>query len=154
MFNIVLVEPRIPQNTGTIGRMALATDATLHIIEPMGFVISDKYLKRAGMDYWKDIKLKIWSDIESFWKEHPFNERHFLATTKSDNYYFEKNYNIGDYLYFGREDKGLPEEFIKKYYNQTVNIPMLNNARSINIANAVSIVIYEAIKQNISDFKN
>ena len=87
MFNIVLVEPRIPQNTGTIGRMALATNSVLHLIEPMGFVITDKHLKRAGMDYWKDIDVQTWASLEAFWEKHPFGNRHFLATTKSDKYY-------------------------------------------------------------------
>ena len=148
MFNIVLLEPRIPQNTGTIGRLCYAAGSKLHLIKPYGFEISEKALRRAGLDYWKELDVCEYENIEEFWSKNPPNERHFFATTKTQNLYFDMNYEKGDYFYFGREDAGLPEELLEDNSKTCINIPMIKEARSLNIANSVSIVLYEAIRQN------
>ena len=153
MFNIVLLEPRIPQNTGTIGRLAFALDCTLHLIKPYGFIITEKALRRAGLDYWEDLDVKEYDNIEDFWSKNPHSSRHFFATTKTQTAYFEQEYKVGDYFYFGREDAGLPEELLDANKDNCINIPMTNEARSLNIANAVSIVAYDALRQNYSEFK-
>ncbi|MEA1915411.1 MAG: tRNA (cytidine(34)-2'-O)-methyltransferase [Campylobacterota bacterium] len=153
MFNIVLLEPRIPQNTGTIGRLCFATACSLHLIKPYGFTITEKALRRAGLDYWEHLNVYEYDNIEDFWSKNPLNERHFFATTKTDKYYFEPKYEKGDFFYFGREDAGLPEALLEKNSTQCINIPMTNDARSLNIANSVSVVAYEAIRQNIDSFK-
>lgn len=154
MFNIVLLEPRIPQNTGTIGRLAFALDCTLHLIKPYGFEITEKALRRAGLDYWEDLDVREYNDIEDFWSKHPLTKRHFFATTKTKQTYFDAQYEVGDYFYFGREDAGLPEELLNKNKECCINIPMTNEARSLNIANAVSIVAYEGLRQNFASFKS
>lgn len=154
MFNIVLLEPRIPQNTGTIGRLAFALDCTLHLIKPYGFEITEKALRRAGLDYWEDLQVREYDNIEDFWSKNPLSNRHFFATTKTKQTYFDAKYEVGDYLYFGREDAGLPEELLEMNKSTCINIPMTNEARSLNIANAVSIVAYEALRQNFSSFKS
>jgi len=154
MFNIVLLEPRMPGNVGTIGRLAYATGSKLHLIKPYGFgEITQKEVKRAGLDYWEHLEVFEYENIEEFWDKHPFNDRHFLATTKYKQAYFEPEYKAGDYFYFGREDAGLPESLLAKSIETCINIPMVNDARSLNIANSVSIVIYDAIRQNIKEFK-
>ncbi len=152
MFNIVLLEPRIPQNTGTIGRLCYATACKLHLIKPYGFEITEKALRRAGMDYWNELEVFEYEDIEDFWTKNPINDRHFLATTKSPNMYFDFQFKKDDFFYFGREDAGLPEDLINDHKENCINIPMANEARSLNIANSVSIITYEAIRQNIDIF--
>lgn len=153
MFNIVLLEPRIPQNTGTIGRLAFAMNCKLHLIKPYGFEITEKALRRAGLDYWTDLDVQEYDNIEDFWAKHPMSTRHFFATTKTTQVYFDAKYEVGDYFYFGREDAGLPEELLAKNEQGCITIPMTNDARSLNIANSVSIVAYEALRQNFKDFK-
>ncbi len=154
MFNIVLLEPRIPGNVGTIGRLAFALNCTLHLIKPYGFgEITEKEVRRAGLDYWFDLDVREYENIEDFWTKNPFNDRHFLATTKTKQVYFEANYEVGDYFYFGREDAGLPQNILDKSLKTCITIPMTNDARSLNIANSVSIVCYEALRQNFKDFK-
>ncbi len=153
MFNIVLLEPRIPQNTGTIGRLAFAINCTLHLIKPYGFEITEKALRRAGLDYWEDLKVQEYENIEDFWSKNPLSNRHFFATTKTKIAYFEQKYEVGDYFYFGREDAGLPESLLEQNKDTCINIPMTNEARSLNIANAVSIVAYDAVRQNYDVFK-
>ncbi len=154
MFNIVLLEPRIPGNVGTIGRLAFALNCSLHLIKPYGFgEISEKEVRRAGLDYWYDLDVQEYENIEEFWSKNPQNDRHFYATTKTDRVYFEQEYKEGDYFYFGREDKGLPEKMLDSYKEGCITIPMTNGARSLNIANSVSIVAYEALRQNFKDFK-
>ncbi|XPV70166.1 MAG: tRNA (cytidine(34)-2'-O)-methyltransferase [Halarcobacter sp.] len=152
MFNIVLLEPRIPQNTGTIGRLAFALNCKLHLIKPYGFEINEKALRRAGLDYWKDLEVFEYENIEDFWSKNPFSNRHFFATTKTKQVYFDAKYEVGDYFYFGREDAGLPESLLAKNEKGCITIPMTNDARSLNIANSVSIVVYEALRQNFSHF--
>ena len=154
MFNIVLHEPRMPGNVGTIGRTAVALKCKLHLIKPYGFGdITEKEVRRAGLDYWKDLELFEYENIEDFWAKNPFNDRHFLATTKTKNVYFDAKFNVGDYFYFGREDAGLPEDLLSKSSHTCITIPMTNDARSLNIANSVSIVAYEALRQNFTSFK-
>ncbi len=153
MFNIVLLEPRIPGNVGTIGRLAFALNCTLHLIKPYGFgEITEKEVRRAGLDYWFDLDVREYENIEDFWAKNPFNDRHFLATTKTKQVYFDVEYKTGDYFYFGREDAGLPQSILDKSAKTCITIPMTNNARSLNIANSVSIVAYEALRQNFKDF--
>ena len=154
MFNIVLLEPRIPGNVGTIGRLAFALNCTLHLIKPYGFgQITEKEVRRAGLDYWFDLDVKEYENIEDFLAKNPFNDRHFLATTKTKQVYFDVEYKVGDYFYFGREDAGLPQSILDKSPKTCITIPMTNDARSLNIANSVSIVAYEALRQNFKDFK-
>ncbi|KLE05032.1 tRNA (cytidine(34)-2'-O)-methyltransferase [Aliarcobacter butzleri] len=154
MFNIVLLEPRIPGNVGTIGRLCFALNCKLHLIKPYGFgEITEKEVRRAGLDYWYDLEVFEYENIEDFWAKNPFNDRHFLATTKTKNVYFDAKFNVGDYFYFGREDAGLPENLLSKSSHTCITIPMTNDARSLNIANSVSIVAYEALRQNFTSFK-
>lgn len=154
MFNIVLLEPRIPGNVGTIGRLCFALNCKLHLIKPYGFgEITEKEVRRAGLDYWYDLEVFEYENIEDFWSKNPFNDRHFLATTKTKNVYFDAKFNVGDYFYFGREDAGLPEDLLSKSSQTCITIPMTNEARSLNIANSVSIVAYEALRQNFTSFK-
>ena len=148
MFHIVLLEPRMPGNVGTIGRLAVATGCTLHLIKPYGFkAIDEEKVKRAGMDYWAKLDYVEYDSIEDFWKLHPFNNRHFLTTKKATKSYLDPKYSDEDYLYFGREDTGLPDALTDKYPKQSVSIPMVAEARSLNIANAASVVVYEAWRQ-------
>ena len=154
MFNIVLLEPRIPGNVGTIGRLAFALNCTLHLIKPYGFgEITEKEVRRAGLDYWFDLDVREYENIEEFWVKNPLSSHHFFATTKTTQNYFDMKYNVGDYFYFGREDAGLPENLLAQHEKGCITIPMTNNARSLNIANSVSIVAYEALRQNFSSFK-
>ena len=153
MFNIVLLEPRMPGNVGTIGRLAYVTASKLHLIKPYGFgEITEKEVRRAGLDYWEHLEVFEYENIEEFWAKNPLSDRHFFATTKTDKLYFDAQYKPEDYFYFGREDAGLPEELLENNKETCINIPMTNNARSINIANSVSIVVYDAIRQNYDAF--
>ena len=147
-FNIVLFQPEIPQNTGTIGRLAVSTNCRLHLIEPLGFSLEDKFLKRAGLDYWQHLNPQIYPDWETFLAtEKP--ERMFFISTHGEKSFFDAEYKIGDYLVFGRESAGLPEEVYKKYRDNMWLIPMPGEfSRSLNLANAASIVLYEAMRQN------
>jgi tRNA (cytidine/uridine-2'-O-)-methyltransferase len=150
MFHIVLLEPRMPGNVGTIGRLAVATGCTLHLIKPYGFkAIDEEKVKRAGMDYWADLNYIEYENIDAFWQAHPFSNRHFLTTKKAVKHYTEFALKPGDYLYFGREDVGLPESLTSKKPDACMSIPMVDGARSINVANAASVVVYEAWRQNM-----
>lgn len=154
MFNIVLLEPRIPGNVGTIGRLAYATDSVLHLIKPYGFgEITQKEVKRAGLDYWEFLDVREYENIEDFWDKNPKNDRYFYATTKTTQPYFDVTYEPNDYIFFGREDGGLPEELLYANKDKCINIPMVNEARSLNMANSVSVVIYDAIRQNYNEYK-
>jgi tRNA (cytidine/uridine-2'-O-)-methyltransferase len=147
-INIVLVEPEIPMNTGTIGRLCLATASTLHLIEPLGFEISDRRLKRAGLDYWKYINLKIYPNLEIFLQSIPTSAQKVFFSTKGEKDFFQHSFAPGAYLFFGSETRGLPRDLIQSNKDQTYNIPQYDERiRSINIANAVSVVTYEAIRQ-------
>jgi tRNA (cytidine/uridine-2'-O-)-methyltransferase len=152
MFNIVLLEPRIPGNVGTIGRLCHATNCVLHLIKPYGFgEITEKAVRRAGMDYWFDLEVHEYENIEEFWDKNPLTNRHFMATTKTNNLYFNSSYKKEDYFYFGREDAGLPLSILELAKETCVTIPMVNEARSLNIANSVSILVYEGIRQNFNN---
>ena len=151
MMHIVLVEPEIPQNTGNIARTCAATGAMLHLIEPLGFSLDDRYLKRAGLDYWHMMRLTRHPSWQAFEAEYPGATMHF-ATTKAPRDYAGVRYGADDFLVFGRETKGLPEELLAKRYDRCVRIPMREGARSLNLANSVAVVLYEALRQQ--DFPN
>jgi tRNA (cytidine/uridine-2'-O-)-methyltransferase len=155
IINIVLLEPRMPGNVGTIGRLAYAAGCVLHLIKPYGFgEITQKEVKRAGLDYWQYLDVREYENIEEFWKKNIFSSRHFFATTKTKTNYFDLQYKDNDYFYFGREDAGLPQQLLNKSKETCITIPMINDARSLNIANSVSIVVYDVIRQNIINYKN
>jgi len=146
-LNIVLVEPEIPQNTGNIARTCAATGSHLHIVEPMGFTIDDKKLKRAGLDYWHLLNITYYKNLDDFFSKNqgPF----YYFTTKAKNVYSDISYPDGCYLIFGKETAGLPEDLLKKHPESCVRLPMLNNdaARSLNLSNAVAIGVYEVLRQ-------
>lgn len=146
-MNIVLVNPEIPQNTGNIARTCAATGTVLHLIKPLGFSLEDRYLKRAGLDYWQLMEYHVYSSLEDFLVRHPGIQAHY-ATTKAPKGYHEAVYHDGDYLFFGCETKGLPENLLKKVYDRCIRIPMRKEARSLNLANSAAIVLYEALRQN------
>ena len=146
-MNIVLVHPEIPQNTGNIARTCAATGTVLHLIEPLGFSLDDRYLKRAGLDYWHLMEYHVYQDLEEFLLQHQGIRAHY-ATTKAPRGYHEAEYRDGDYLFFGCETKGLQENLLQKVYNRCIRIPMREEARSLNLANSVAIVLYEALRQN------
>jgi tRNA (cytidine/uridine-2'-O-)-methyltransferase len=151
MFNIVLVSPKIPQNTGTIGRTCVSLGAKLHLIKPFPFDLDEKKVRRAGLDYWEDLDLTVWESLEEFLKANPINNRHFFATTKTKKEYFNIEYKENDFIYFGSEDSGLPKELFKTD-GVMINIPMKSKYRSLNQSNAVSIIVYEALRQNYNLF--
>lgn len=145
-LNIVLVNPEIPQNTGNIARTCAATGCVLHLIEPLGFSLSDKYLKRAGLDYWHMMELHTWPSLAEFLQQHQGARMHF-ASTKAPRGFHQAEYRDGDYLVFGCETRGLPEQLLSRVYEQCVRIPMRPDARSLNLANSVAVVTYEALRQ-------
>src|ERR1700730_12398164 len=146
MFNVVLVEPEIPPNTGNVGRLCLATKSTLHLVKPLGFSLDDRQLKRAGLDYWEDVDLKIWDSLGQLLKAKSTDARYFLVTTKTKRAYWDIQFRPGDFLIFGRETKGLPENLLAEEEKNCITIPMAG-ARSLNLATAVGIILYEAIRQ-------
>jgi len=146
MFNIVLVEPQIPPNTGSIGRMCVNLGAKLHLIEPLGFDISESAVKRAGLDYWSELDLKVWKNLDDFLANNPVEKMHF-ATTKTDNIYWNAEYKEGDYIVFGSETKGIPEWLLKENLDRCITIPMGSKGRSLNLATSTGIVTYEALHQ-------
>ena len=147
-LNIVLVEPEIPMNTGTIGRLCLATETTLHLIEPMGFEINDSKLKRAGLDYWKFIKVKIYPNLDNFFQKIPPDAPKIFFSTKGKCAFFEHTFKKNSYMFFGSETRGLPKSLLQSYQDSTYRIPQYDDrVRSINIANAAGIAVYEAIRQ-------
>lgn len=146
MFNIVLVEPEIPQNTGNIARTCAATGARLHIVKPMGFEINDKHLKRAGLDYWYLLDITYYENIDEFFEKNK-NGRFFYSTTKAPKNYAEAEFSDEDFILFGKETKGLPEELLYKDRERCIRIPMIDEARSLNLSNSVAIVLYEALRQ-------
>jgi tRNA (cytidine/uridine-2'-O-)-methyltransferase len=146
VFNVVLVEPEIPPNTGNIGRLCLATGSTLHLVKPLGFSIDDRELKRAGLDYWKEVDLRLWDSLGDLRKSLGSDARFFFLTTKSDRAYYDIAFQPGDFLVFGRETKGLPENLLAAHCEELLTIPM-RGTRSLNLATAVGIVLFEAMRQ-------
>lgn len=147
MLNIVLFEPEIPQNTGNIGRTCVATNTRLHLIEPLGFRLNDKTLKRAGMDYWADLDVTRYDDFDDFMERNP-GAKIYMATTKAPNVYTEVNYEPDCYIMFGKESAGIPEEILIHHKEDSIRIPMVGEIRSLNLSNSVAIVLYEALRQN------
>ncbi len=147
MFHIVLVEPEIPQNTGNIARTCAATGCELHLIEPLGFDISERALKRAGLDYWHLVKVRVHESFEALCKLYPAARFHFF-TTKSRALYSGASFRAGDFFVFGKETKGLDEELLVAHAEECVRIPMIDESRSLNLSNAVAIAVYEGLRQN------
>lgn len=145
-MNIVLVEPEIPQNTGNIVRTVAAVGAKLHLIRPLGFDISEKAVRRAGLDYWSEADIAVYDNIEDFFAKNPGN--YHFATTKAKRTYAEARYGLNDYIVFGKETHGLPEPLLEANYERCIRIPMRESLRSLNLSNAVAIVLYEALRQN------
>lgn len=149
MINIVLLEPEIPANTGNIGRTCCATGSRLHLIEPLGFQISDKMLKRAGMDYWDKLDVTVYECYEDFLEKNPQAVGNmFMATTKAHQTYTDVSYPDDAYIMFGKESAGIPEEILVDNEKNAIRIPMNHNIRSLNLSNSVAIVLYEALRQN------
>ena len=146
-MNIVLHQPEIPANTGNIGRTCVATGSTLHLIEPLGFRLNERDLKRAGMDYWDKLDVRRYINFEDFLVKNP-NAKIWMATTKAKHVYTEVEYGPDDYIMFGKESAGIPEEILVDYEDTCVRIPMLDEIRSLNLSNSVSIMLYEALRQN------
>ena len=146
MLNIVLFEPEIPANTGNIGRTCVATNTRLHLIEPLGFRLDEKSLKRAGMDYWKDLDVTTYIDYQDFMERNP-GVKIYMATTKSPNLYTDVHYEPDCYIMFGKESAGIPEEILIHHKEDSIRIPMVGDIRSLNLGNSVAIVLYEALRQ-------
>ncbi|WP_053984140.1 tRNA (uridine(34)/cytosine(34)/5-carboxymethylaminomethyluridine(34)-2'-O)-methyltransferase TrmL [Niameybacter massiliensis] len=149
-MHIVLHEPEIPQNTGNIARTCAATGATLHLIEPLGFSIDEKALKRAGLDYWHLLDVRTYKNFEEFLEKNN-NPKIFMATTKAHHTHVEVEYEEDAYIMFGKESAGIPEEILINYEDTCVRIPMIESARSLNLSNSVAVVLYEALRQ--TDYK-
>jgi tRNA (cytidine/uridine-2'-O-)-methyltransferase len=147
MFNVVLIEPEIPPNTGNIARLCLATQSRLHLVEPLGFSINDRQLRRAGMDYWREVDVQYWKSLAEFETATRRPTRRFFLTTKAKRRYWETTLRQGDYLVFGRETKGLPESLLLSEPENCLTIPMAAGARSLNLATAVAIVLFEGVRQ-------
>ena len=151
MLNIVLFEPEIPANTGNIGRTCVATNTRLHLIEPLGFRLDEKSLRRAGMDYWKDLDVTTYIDFDDFLAKNP-DAKIYMATTKAPNVYTDVSYEPDCYIMFGKESAGIPEEILVHHKDNSIRIPMVGDIRSLNLGNSVAIVLYEALRQN--NFEN
>ena len=145
-MNIVLVQPEIPQNTGNIARTCAATGTRLHLVKPLGFSLADKYLKRAGLDYWRFLDFTVYESADEFFTKNPTAVCHYLSK-KARRRYDEVSYGPEDYLVFGRETKGLDEALLRREYDSCLRIPMIAEARSLNLSNSVAIVLYEALRQ-------
>ncbi len=147
MFHVVLVEPEIPPNTGNIARLCLATGSTLHLIKPLGFSIDDRQLRRAGLDYWHQVEVRLWDALDDCLAALPATARTFFLTTKTERAYWDGRFEAGDCLVFGRETRGLPEPLLAAHRDQLLTIPMRPQTRSLNLATAVGIVLFEAVRQ-------
>ena len=147
-LNIVLLEPEIPSNTGNIGRTCVATGTRLHLIEPLGFRLTEKNLKRAGMDYWKDLDVTTYINYEDFLEKNP-GAKIYMATTKAPQVYTDVSYEPDCYIMFGKESAGIPEELLLENQERAVRIPMIGDIRSLNLANSVAVVLYEALRHKL-----
>ncbi len=145
-MNIVLYEPEIPYNTGNIGRTCVLTNTALHLIKPLGFDIDEKTVKRAGLDYWKNVKLVIWESYEEFHNATK-DKKIYYATTKTKNKYTDVKYGKDDYIMFGPETRGIPETILNENKENCITIPMINIGRSLNLSNSAAIILYEALRQ-------
>ena len=145
-LNIVLVEPEIPQNTGNIARTCAAIGATLHLVKPLGFSIDDKHVKRAGLDYWHLLDIKVYENIDDFLEINK-DKKMYFATTKADKTYCDVNYEADAFIVFGKESRGLPENLLAEHYEECIRIPMKPDFRSLNLSNAVAVVAFEAMRQ-------
>jgi len=145
-FHIVLYEPEIPANTGNIGRLCVGAQAVLHLIKPMKFFITDKYVKRAGLDYWSDLQLEIHDSWQAFIKTYPERRKYYFST-KAEKLYTDIQFSKDDFLIFGPETHGLPEGILKENWDFAYTIPMSNKIRSINLSNSVAIILYEGVRQ-------
>ncbi len=146
-LNIVLVETEIPQNAGNIARTAAVTGCRLHMVRPLGFEVSDKYLKRAGLDYWNLVEIFYYDSIEEVMDKYYDGHNFWFFSTKAKNIHSEVKYKDGDFLVFGKETKGLPEDLLKKHYGECVRLPMREETRSLNLSNSVCVGVYEALRQ-------
>lgn len=149
-INVVMVEPEIPQNTGNIARTCAATDCKLHLVHPLGFSISDKYLKRAGLDYWDKLEIEEHDSLSAFLNKYkPEEHNMFYASTKAQHCYSDVDFSNMEeaFILFGKETKGLPEDLLKKYIEKTIRIPMKGELRSLNLSNSVAIIVYEVLRQ-------
>ena len=149
MLNVVLVEPEIPPNTGNVGRLCLATGARLHLVKPLGFSMDDRALRRAGLDYWREVDVKLWDSLDELFAAAGSGARFVFLTTKAKRAYWDEQFQDGDYLVFGRETKGLPESLLAARAESCVTIPMSGSTRSLNLATSVGIVLYEAVRQGM-----
>lgn len=146
-FNIVLIEPEIPPNTGNIARLCAATGSILHLVGKLGFSLDDRYLKRAGLDYWEFVTLKVWSDLSELQAAHP-DGRFFFLSTKVARSYLQAEFRTGDFIVFGKETRGLPEDLLLAHPDTSITIPMpVEKVRSLNLSTSVGIVLYEALRQ-------
>lgn len=150
-MNIVLLEPEIPYNTGNIGRSCVLTNTNLHLIKPLGFSIDDKHIKRAGLDYWKNVKLSIHDSLSELMEKYP-NSNFYFATTKTNQKYSDVKYSNDDFIVFGKESKGIPEDILEKNKKNCITVPMLPIGRSLNLSNTAAIILYEALRQNNFNF--
>ena len=146
-MNIVLLEPEIPANTGNIGRTCVVTDTTLHLIEPLGFSLDEKNIKRAGLDYWPQLDVKRYRSYEDFIEKN-CPRRVYMATTKAHRKYTDVKYDPDDYILFGKESAGIPEELLVENEENCIRIPMVSDIRSLNLSNSVAVILYEALRQN------
>lgn len=146
MMHVVLLEPEIPANTGNIGRTCVSTGAQLHLIKPLGFSLEEKEIRRAGLDYWKDLNVSVYEDYADFLEKNP-EARVWYATTKARQCYTDAEFADGDYLMFGKESLGIPEEILVQYPERCIRIPMVKDNRSLNLSNSVAVVLYEALRQ-------
>ncbi|MBZ4683050.1 MAG: tRNA (cytidine/uridine-2-O-)-methyltransferase [Fusobacteriaceae bacterium] len=150
-MNIVLLEPEIPYNTGNIGRTCVLTNTNLHLIKPLGFSLDEKQIKRAGLDYWKDVKLYIHDSLEELIEKNQ-DSNFYFATTKTKQKYSDVKYNKNDFIVFGPESRGIPEDILNKYKENNITIPMTPIGRSLNLSNSAAIILYEALRQINFDF--
>jgi len=146
MFNVVLIEPEIPPNTGNIGRLCLATRSRLHLVKPLGFSLEDRQLKRAGLDYWSEVDVQLWDSFAQLQSKQLSTARYFFLTTKSGQAYYDVKFHQGNFLVFGRETKGLPKNLLAANIDNCLTIPM-HGTRSLNLATAVAVVLFEAARQ-------
>jgi len=154
MFNIVLVNPQIPNNTGAIGRLCVNAGASLHLIKPIAFDIDEKAVRRAGLDYWDKLDLHVWDSIDEFFEKNIITNNAHFATTKTNKPYFDAKFKKGDFIFFGSETAGIPEDILTRYKNQNITIPMTKEGRSLNLAISAGIVLYDAIRQNYENFES